>query len=61
MLDEMGKRYGKLPSELLINANTVDLTIMDAAISYYNFKNSENPPEVPVEELEKILEKNRGH
>jgi len=36
MLDSMAERYGMLPSEVLNRANTVDISIMTAAIAYRN-------------------------
>lgn len=36
MIDTIGKRYGKLPSKVISEANTFDLFIMDAAITYEN-------------------------
>ncbi len=37
MLDALGERYGKLPSELLESASTFDLQIYDKAVSYRNW------------------------
>jgi hypothetical protein len=36
MLDALGERYGKLPSELLDRANTFDLWVYDVAVSWIN-------------------------
>jgi hypothetical protein len=36
MLDSMAERYGILPSECLQRANTLDLTVLTAAVSYRN-------------------------
>lgn len=35
----MGKRYGKLPSELFLNADTFDLMVMDVALGYERYIN----------------------
>jgi len=35
-VDAMAERYGKLPTEVLRNASTVDLIIFDVALSYRN-------------------------
>jgi hypothetical protein len=32
----MGKRYSKLPSEVLASANTFDLWVFDVAVTYRN-------------------------
>lgn len=36
MLDALGERYGMLPSQLLEHANTFDLWVYDAAVSWIN-------------------------
>jgi len=36
MIDAIGKRYGMLPSKVISEANTFDVFIMDAAITYEN-------------------------
>ena len=36
VIDTLGKRYGMLPSEVMTKANTFDIFIMDAAITYEN-------------------------
>lgn len=36
-IDAMAKRYGKLPSEILANASTLDLVVLDAAITFENY------------------------
>ena len=37
-LDCMAERYGVLPSEAISRGNTFDLYIMDAAMSYHNYR-----------------------
>jgi hypothetical protein len=62
-IDNMGKRYGLLPSEVMNKATTFDLVILDAAIAFERDANRDpnTPPEVPEEDLLKILEKTRGN
>ena len=36
VIDALGKRYGMLPSQVMQQANTFDIFIMDAAITYEN-------------------------
>lgn len=36
VIDSLGKRYGMLPSQVMLEANTFDIFIMDAAITYEN-------------------------
>lgn len=67
-VDAMAKRYGKLPSEILATASTLDLVVLDAALTYENYlqeKQSKgsgtlNPPQVKEEELVKIWERTNG-
>lgn len=37
-IDGLGKRYGMLPSEVLRKADTFDLYIIDAALTYENYQ-----------------------
>jgi len=58
-IDTLGKRYGLLPSEVLMKADTFDLYIMDAALTFENYhnkkansKNGRAPvPDLTLEEL----------
>lgn len=61
-LDGLGKRYGLLPSEVLLRGNTFDLYIMDCALSFENYhhkkamNNGKDPiPEYKQTELLEIL------
>ena len=63
-IDTLGKRYGLLPSEVLRKADTFDLYIMDAALSFENFhhkkamNNGRDPiPEYSTDELKSIMGK----
>ena len=67
MIDGLARRYGKLPSEILINSNTMDLYIMDVAMSfekYHNDKiqsNGKEPlPNYSTEELLDIFNRNKS-
>lgn len=42
----MAERYKLLPSELLARASTLDLYIMDAAISYHNYQHKKQNGQV---------------
>tara|TARA_R110000803_G_scaffold4020_3_gene13776 strand:+ start:9362 stop:9571 length:210 start_codon:yes stop_codon:yes gene_type:complete len=62
MLDSLGQRYGKLPSEVLEHGTTFDLQIYDTAVSYTNWldkKASTNDPSelYSKEELEEMHNK----
>lgn len=38
MLDSLAERYGILPSQLLKQADTLDIFVFDTAVSYHNHK-----------------------
>jgi hypothetical protein len=66
MIDGLGKRYGMLPSEVLERSNTLDLYIMDIALSFENFhhkkamNNGMDPlPDYTQDELLSMLNKNK--
>lgn len=50
-IDGLGKRYGMLPSEVLRRADTFDLYIIDAALTFENYqhKKAMNKGQVPAE------------
>jgi hypothetical protein len=62
-IDNIGKRYGLLPSKVLEQATTFDLVIIDAAMAFENHANRDRsiPPEVPEEDLLKMVESTRGN
>lgn len=64
MIDGLGKRYGMLPSEVLNRSNTLDLYVMDAALSFesYHHKKAMNKgidpaPNYSTDELINMLHK----
>ena len=50
-IDGLAKRYGKLPSEIMRDANTFDLYIIDAAMTFeqYHHKKAMNKGQEPIE------------
>ena len=61
MLDALAERYGKLPSEVLERASTLDLWVYDTAISYRNYTHDKqagniSQPIPTTEDLQKNLE-----
>jgi hypothetical protein len=50
-IDGLAKRYGKLPNEILREANTFDLYIIDAAMTYeqYHHKKAMNKGQDPID------------
>jgi hypothetical protein len=68
MLDQMAERYGKLPSEVIQNASTVDLFVYDTGVSYRNLlerrsrgEKDEIPQEVLLEKWEKYNAKGKSN
>lgn len=59
-IDQLGKRYGLLPSEIMNRATTFDLCIMDMSISYENYLRRKDQPghieDIPTEDLVKAFE-----
>ena len=58
-IDGIGKRYGLLPSQVIKDADTFDLYIMDAAMSfehYHNKKQSTGKAPLPDYTDEQLLE-----
>ena len=51
-IDGLGKRYGLLPSEVLTRADTFDLYILDAALTFENYhhEKSMNKGREPVQD-----------
>ena len=48
-IDTLGKRYGMLPSQVIREADTFDLYIMDAAMSFENYYNKKaNTGKAPI-------------
>jgi hypothetical protein len=63
-LDTLGERYSMLPSEVLCRASTLDLYVMDVALSYHDHqrKKSENKADASMydtEQLKEMLAKTR--
>lgn len=60
-LDTMAERYKILPSELMVRATTFDLYIMDAALSYHDYKRKLSEGKVAeqytVDELQSMMSK----
>jgi len=42
MLDSLAERYGILPSQLLKDADTLDLFVFDTALTYQNHKHNKD-------------------
>lgn len=66
-IDSLGKRYGMLPSEVLLRSNTFDLYIMDASLSFENYhhqksmnKGNEPMPDYNTDELLEMMNKAKG-
>ena len=66
MIDGLAKRYGLLPSEVLNKSNTLDLYVMDIALSFENYhhkkamNNGKDPiPDYTQDELFALLNKSK--
>ena len=60
----MGERYSMLPSEVLARATTLDLYVMDAALSYRDHQQKKSNNEIPeydTADLVAAMEKTRSH
>lgn len=70
MVDALASRYHLLPSEVLSKADSVDIYIMDAALSYRRFmeedelaKQGKGPkpaPYVPQDKLQEMFDRVRS-
>lgn len=69
LIDTLGERYGKLPSEIIRQANTLDVFIADTAIGYRNAQQEKamnggqtpfDPAKVSQEELLQVLKETHG-
>lgn len=66
VIDSLGKRYGMLPTEALMRANTFDLYVMDAVLAFENYQHKkamnngrEVLPEYTEDELVAMFNKNK--
>lgn len=69
MLDSVATRYHLLPSEVLARADTVDLLVMDVAITWHAHQQAQAEqqrsggqplvPTMPVNKLQEMLERVR--
>jgi len=64
MVDQLGKRYGKLPSEIISQADSFDVSILDVAFTYERYVNDKNNKDVAMnndyfdtESLKEVAEK----
>jgi hypothetical protein len=67
LIDTLGERYGRLPSEVIRAATTFDVFVADTAIAYRNAQmdrangnNQLDPSKYSEEDLLKVLKESRG-
>lgn len=65
-IDALGKRYGMLPSQIIKQADTLDVYILDAALSYEHYHNQKQNkknfvPDLSQEELLEIYNKSKNN
>jgi len=63
-VDALAERYGKLPTEVLKDASTIDLVVFDVALSYRNYQQKKAKGQVDTtdysqEDLEARMERVR--
>jgi hypothetical protein len=51
-IDTLGERYGLLPSEVLARGSTLDMYIMDVALSYHDYKNKKANGKLSTQDYE---------
>jgi hypothetical protein len=61
----MAQRYGKLPSEMLREADSFDIMVFDVAVTYHKMQEDKQNKKVDTdmykqEDLQKIMENARG-
>ena len=58
LIDTLAERYGMLPSEVIVRANTFDIFIADTAIGYRNEMQDRamNPDKLPKYKQEDLME-----
>lgn len=66
MLDLMGQRFGKLPSEILESGDTLDMVITVTALEYEKWRESKRakghtPTHHSVEELQARISRANAH
>ena len=64
MLDSLASRYGMLPTQVLAQADTLDVMVMDVAMSYQQYQSQRQErggqpvsPNVPINRLQEMLER----
>ncbi len=64
MLDSLGERYGMLPSQVLAQANTLDIWVFDVAISFREAQDAKaqgKAPKASQDQLKQMMENARGN
>lgn len=51
-LDTIGERYGMLPSEILARGSTLDIYVMDVALSYHEHQRKKAEKKVDADMFE---------
>lgn len=51
-LDTIGERYGMLPSEVLSRGSTLDIYVMDVALSYHDYQRKKSEKKVDASMFE---------
>ena len=62
-LDRLGNRYGLLPSEVMTRATTLDIMVLDVALSYEKYQRNKaegRTPEFKEDDLKAALQTFKG-
>lgn len=61
LLDQMGERYGQLPSKILNEASTIDLFVYDTAVSFRQMLERKANGEKPAMDNDVLLKKYKDY
>ena len=61
LLDQMGERYGVLPSKILNEASTIDLFVYDTAVSFRQMLERKANGEKPTMDNDVLLKKYKDY
>ncbi len=61
LLDQMGERYGVLPSKILNEASTIDLFVYDTAVSFRQAMERKANGEKPTMDNDVLLKKYKDY
>ena len=69
LVDSLATRYYKLPSEIIRSSDTIDVLVMDAAVSWSRYMEDQQQakrdgrppaPQIPVNKLQEMMREAKG-